>query len=139
VLTLEEPSCWAVGEYPDAIGWNVEGYSIMVECKMSVTDFRRDKHKPSKQMAKMGGLETMGRERWFLTPAGLLRPDMLPDGCGLLEVRGKTLQVRRVHDASTAERHGRQDAELPLLLHAVRKEAWAAGFDGRKVRLTCST
>lgn len=128
-LVVQEGQCWSVGEFPDAIGWMPDGRSILVECKTSRSDFHADKRKISKQ----SGRETMGRERWYLTPRGLLSPEDLPDGYGLLETRGKHL--KRVVRADETERPGRQEAELPLLISAARKEAWGAGWVGRQVRL----
>lgn len=133
VLSFQEANCWGIREFPDAIGWTIDGYSILVECKTNLKDFHRDKHKPAKYLAKASGGETMGRERWFLTPAGLLAPEQLPEGSGLLEVRGRVL--RRVVEAATDERPGRQDAELPLLLWAARKQAWKRGYSARMVKL----
>jgi hypothetical protein len=68
----------ACPETPDAIGWRVGGaHSVLVECKTSRADFKRDNEKL--------GLR-MGHERYYLAPAGLLREDEIPEGWGLLEV-----------------------------------------------------
>ncbi len=130
VLTLQEPQCYEISEYPDAIGWNVKGESILVECKTTRSDFHKDKAKACKQT----GRETMGRERWFLAPVGLLTAADMPDGYGLLEAHAT--RVQRVCEASTDERPGRVTAEMPILVWAARKEAWAQGWHGRQVRLT---
>ena len=131
VLVLQEVQCWSIDEFPDAIGWTLRTGSILVECKMSRGDFHADKRKRFRQRRR----ESMGRERWYLTPPGLLNASDLPEGYGLIELHGRT--VRKIVEAATAERPGRQDAEMPLLLHAVRKEAWGAGWKGRMVRLAC--
>jgi hypothetical protein len=137
VLVLQEPSCWAVREYPDAIGWSLEGESVLVECKMSVPDFRRDRFKESKLAAQEQGKETMGMERWFMTPPGLVKAEMVPEGCGLLEVRGRV--VKRIVEAHAVERPGREAAELPLLINIVRRAAWKeAGLKERMVRVQCA-
>ncbi len=117
-LVLVEPQQWTVGEFPDAIGWTPDGYSVLVECKVSRSDFHADKRKPSRRQAK----ESMGRERWYLTPPKLLREEDLPPGYGLLESRGKI--IRKVVLAAKSERPGRQAAELPLLVKAGRKNGW---------------
>lgn len=128
-LVMAEPQCWAVREFPDAIGWTVQGYSFLIECKVSREDFRRDKHKPSKRT----GLETMGRRRWYLTPPGLLWVEDLPYGFGLLETKGR--RIKEIVKASSDERPGREAAELPLLINATRTQVWLRGFKGRRVRL----
>jgi hypothetical protein len=71
------------GEEADAIGWR-GGYSILVECKVSLSDLRRDKHKPSRRYPELG----MGLERYLLVPLELrdkvVEKDLLPEGWGLL-------------------------------------------------------
>lgn len=130
-LVLEEAQCWSVNEFPDAIGWHTDGRSILVECKMTRSDFHADKRKTCRRT----GAETMGRERYYLTPVGLLSAADMPEGYGLLETRGS--RVWKIRPANIDERPGRIAAELPLVIHAARKEAWDAGHQGRNVRLTC--
>lgn len=91
VLTERSPRwCW---ESPDAIGFRSPGIVSVIECKVSRADFMRDAHKPH---AKAG--LTMGDERWYMTPPGLLDPAGLPADHGLLEVH--PLQVRTVVKAT---------------------------------------
>lgn len=70
-------------EIPDAIGWGPGG-SVLVECKTSIEDFRADQRKPSRRAPHVG----IGQFRYYLTPKGLLSGQTLPEGWGLLEVRG---------------------------------------------------
>ncbi len=60
-------------ETPDAIGWKY-GQSILVECKVSRSDFHANKDKPSVR-AGIG----MGRQRYFLCPEGLIKVGDLDD------------------------------------------------------------
>lgn len=131
VLVMLEAQAWAVNEFPDAIGWTIDGYSVLIECKTSRSDFLRDRHKISKR----DGVETMGRERWYMTPPGLLKAADLSEGCGLLEVHGRS--VRRVHEASVEPRPGCADAEVKLLVIAARREAWNREHDSRRVTVVC--
>ena len=55
---------------------------------MSRSDFHRDKKKHFRRNPWQG----MGQERWYLTPAGLLKPSDLPEDWGLAEVRGKVIR-----------------------------------------------
>lgn len=66
-------------EAPDAIGW-IGGWSVLVECKASRSDFYRDRRKRS----RIDGAG-MGQERYYLTPPRLLKADMIPEGWGLIE------------------------------------------------------
>lgn len=67
------------GEQPDAIGWR-DGLSILVEAKVSLSDFRADRRKKFRIDPVMG----MGDWRFFIAPAGLLDGQPLPAGWGLL-------------------------------------------------------
>ncbi len=133
-LVMLEANCYAIREFPDAIGWRVNGYSILVECKVSLTDFNRDRHKPAKRSAQRNGKETMGRERYYLAPPGLLTADDMPEGYGLLQPGMDRLVV--IKRADTDERPGRQAAEAPLLINRARRQGWDfARQDTRHVRM----
>jgi len=71
------------GEEPDALGLS-SGDSCLIECKTSRADFLADKKKWHRRNPKFG----MGTWRYMLCPKGLLSPDEMPEGWGLLEVRG---------------------------------------------------
>lgn len=66
-------------ELPDAIGFR-SNVSIMIECKNSRSDFDRDKLKKTRISPDLG----MGDWRFYLCPQGLILPDDLPYGWGLL-------------------------------------------------------
>jgi hypothetical protein len=87
-VVLSEQSC-ASGETPDAIGWKRGCHSVTVECKVSRADFLADREKPFRRKPEQG----MGCERFYLTPAGLLRPEELPTGWGLLELRARSVEM----------------------------------------------
>ncbi|MFA4971156.1 MAG: hypothetical protein WC683_00990 [bacterium] len=70
----------ATSETPDAIGWTSRE-SIVVECKVSREDFFRNEKKAHERAGS-----SVGDEKWFLTPEGLVRPGEVPEGWGLLEV-----------------------------------------------------
>ena len=87
-VILSEQSC-ASGETPDAIGWKRGCHSVLVECKASRADFLIDREKPFRRKPESG----MGCERFYLTPAELLRTEDLPVGWGLLELRGRIVEI----------------------------------------------
>lgn len=103
---LAEPGYGYPSEVPDVIGWT-NRISVVVECKATRADFLKDKRKPGRrrELADGGGasLGGLGDERWYLTPRGLIGPAELPEGWGLLEVRGK--QIRRVVQAPRRHPH----------------------------------
>src|SRR5258708_22147099 len=114
-VVLSEQSC-ASGETPDAIGWKRGCHSVTVECKISRADFLADQEKPFRRKPEKG----MGCERFYLTPAGLLAPEELPAGWGLLELRGKSVEAvcasfKKLR-SSAGFRH-----EMNLLLASLRR------------------
>jgi hypothetical protein len=89
VVATEIATSSATGESPDAIGW-WGGWSHLVECKASRSDFLADKRKPFRIDPAQG----LGDYRWYMAPPGLISPEELPAGWGLLEVHAN--QVRMV-------------------------------------------
>jgi hypothetical protein len=87
-VVLSEQCC-SSGETPDAIGWKRACHSVVVECKISRADFFIDKEKPFRRKPSVA----MGCERFYLAPAGLLRPEELPPGWCLLELRGRYVET----------------------------------------------
>jgi len=125
-VVAEELRGWSIDEFPDAIGWTPKGYSIIVECKTSRSDFHADKRKPcrvgDRQFQRSGHygwgqpprFETAGHERWYLAPEGVLDAACLPFGCGLLVPRGR--RMLRVVEAAVIGRPRAADAEVPMLV-----------------------
>lgn len=125
-LVLTEFTC-ATMETPDAIGWRIsEGWSVLVECKTSRADFRRDLLKPSRVDLALA----IGQERWYLTTPGLIRPEELPETWGLLEAGVKVRVRKRCPSGPEAgNRWSRgpisreiQANELPFLLSVYRRK-----------------
>jgi hypothetical protein len=88
-VVLSEQACVS-GEMPDAIGWKRACHSVLIECKITRSDFLVDRGKPFRLKPEQG----VGCERFYLVPAGLVRSEELPQGWGLLEHdRGKIQTV----------------------------------------------
>ena len=68
-------------EQPDAIGWRSD-VSILVEVKVSRSDFLADAKKHFRSNARSG----MGDWRFYMCPPGIIQLDDLPEGWGLLWV-----------------------------------------------------
>ena len=107
---LLEPGYGSTGEIPDAIGWQGNGRSVLVECKVSRSDFLSDKAKPFRAS---GG---MGAERWYMVPAGMVERDEVPEGWGLLLFHHRSERVvKAVHpptDNMLGERGLRKERTL---------------------------
>lgn len=100
-------------ENPDAIGWTPGGNSVVIECKASRSDFKRDEEKPHRDGPGMGNI------RYFLASQGVLSDDVMPEGWGLLECSPARITVR--HPA-TIRGHEAKDwqSEMRLLVRAAR-------------------
>ena len=106
---------------PDAIGFRKpagsrKGWSVLVEAKISRSDFRADREKMIHRLPD----SCPGQERWYLTPPGMLRAEEIPPGWGLAEVGKRSVRV--VVEAPKGEPvHGRAVADMGILLSAVRR------------------
>jgi hypothetical protein len=114
-VVLSEQSC-SSGETPDAIGWKRACHSVVVECKMSRADFFTDQEKRFRRKPEVG----MGCERFYLSAAGLLRPQELPAGWGLLELRGRTVEMASPSTKKLRSAIGFR-CEMNLLLASLRR------------------
>jgi hypothetical protein len=114
-VVLSEQACMS-GEMPDAIGWKKACHSVLVECKVSRADFLADRSKPFRQRPELG----VGNERFYLAPRGLILPEELPSGWGLLEYHG-----RQVNMLVPSRKKLRTDegfrCEMNLLLASLRR------------------
>lgn len=84
-IALNEVGAVGDTELADAWGyrWGWQGGSVLVESKVSRSDFLRDKHKPHRRQEPGVGL---GDFRYYICPEGLINIDDLPDRWGLLWV-----------------------------------------------------
>jgi len=114
-IVLSEQSC-ASGETPDAIGWRRGCHSVIVECKISRADFFIDQEKPFRRKPERG----MGCERFYLAPTGLLDQKELPTGWGLLEIRGKSVEMVCASSKKLRSAAGFRH-EMNLLLASLRR------------------
>ena len=72
-------------ETPDAIGFKGGVFTILIECKVSRSDFFSDKKKSFRIRPETG----MGAYRYYMCPKGLIKPEELPEKWGLLYVNEK--------------------------------------------------
>jgi hypothetical protein len=114
-VVLSEQAC-ASGEVPDAIGWKRACHSVLVECKISRADFLCDRQKPWREKQKIG----VGCERFYLTPAGLIREQELPQGWGLLECRKRQVELVKPSAKDLRTAAGFR-YEMNLLLASLRR------------------
>jgi hypothetical protein len=114
-VVLSEQACVS-GEMPDAIGWKLACHSVLVECKVTRSDFLADRAKPFRQKPEKG----VGCERFYLVPNGLIGTGELPPGWGLLELhRGR---IETIHSSAKNLRTASGfRCEMNLLLASLRR------------------
>lgn len=105
----------ANSEVPDVIGFR-HGFSVLLECKATRSDFLSDKKKYFRRVPEAG----MGDVRYFFTPKGLISESELPEGWGLLECSSMSSSVRLIKKSegfSDADKRG----ELVMLASVIRR------------------
>ena len=103
-------------EQPDAVGFKDGGFSCLVECKASRSDFLRDKDKPFRKDPATG----IGTMRVYLTAPGVCTPAELPEGWQLIEALDLDTLVLR-HGAK-----GCLEMNKDFIFH---KKLWQAEWD----------
>lgn len=113
-------------ENPDV--WGTNGYdSTLIEVKTSRADFLRDRKKFFRQ--KQGEKYACGNLRYFLTPAGMVKPDEIPTSWGLLEWDNGQINVVKEAQNIPCQNH----SELAILCSIMRREKVRTGiFNYRK-------
>ena len=114
-IVLSEQSCCS-GEIPDAIGWKGRNHSVVVECKLSRSDFLIDADKAWRAHSECA----LGCERFYLAPAGLIACSELPIGWGLLEIRGREVRTVQKSKKNLRSPEGLAN-EMNLLLSSLRR------------------
>lgn len=99
-------------ETPDVIGWH-GCHSVLVECKTSRADFHADKEKCFRREEERG----MGDVRFFAAPVGVLTPEDIPDGWGLLELDERCVRVKKEPQSKKANKA----AEVIMLVSVIRR------------------
>lgn len=87
-IVLSEQYC-ASGEVPDVIAWKASCQSVLVECKASRGDFLADAHKPF----RVNPEQALGSKRFYCAPAGTISAAEVPKQWGLLECRGREVEM----------------------------------------------
>lgn len=123
-----------LGEIPDNIGFRNEGRdSLVIECKVSRSDFLADKKKPHRQPARAH--TALGSYRWYMSEPGVIEVDDLPPGWGLLHVVARRVQLitgaepQRTYWPNSEDvwRHNRGTREMQLMFSMLRRMQMSLG------------
>lgn len=115
-VTLPEFFSWNA-ELPDVIGFNRDR-SLLVECKVSRSDFLSDKKKHFRIFPDQG----MGDYRYYCCPKGMIKKEELPEGWGLLYVYPSG-HVRQIVESQWHDKNLK--AEHYLLFYYARRANFA--------------
>jgi len=109
----------STSEIPDAIGWN-GSHSTLVECKVSVTDFKNDHRKPARRHSRF----CMGNNRYYMVPADLvdfaIAIENSPEGWGVIKAVRNSCRVIIQSDNFPEVA---KDREILLLISSIRRIA----------------
>jgi hypothetical protein len=100
-------------EIPDVLAMQSGAHSVLVECKVSRSDFLSDKDKFFRRQEEYG----MGDKKYYAAPAGLIKPSELPEGWGLLEVE----ETRTREIVKPQPKEGCKRRECLMLMSALRR------------------
>lgn len=85
-IVLTEFVCQGSDEIPDVIGFS-RTHTNVIECKVSLEDFRADLLKSHRHGSGMGDW------KMYLCPAGLISPEQVPPDWGLLYCYPKIIKI----------------------------------------------
>lgn len=137
-ITFSEVATTTGGSWPRRIDffamhpWPSKGLrSVAVEVKVSRSDFMRELEDPTKRQPWEG----LVSETWFAVPCGLVQPDEVPEGWGLLERLSNGKLRRKVLPQQRQVESYPPGFVAELLRHAHRAEAETLILNGRPVRM----
>jgi hypothetical protein len=106
-------------EIPDAIGWKRAAYdSVLIECKRSRSDFLKDFSKPHRKDG-----DGVGNYRYYFATKGLLKPEEIPEGWGLLECHDyQVRQIKKAGKRFDLSRHC-QHLEKRMMYQALHRQS----------------
>lgn len=124
-VVFKELNCGS--EYADVIAFG-QSRSVLIEVKVSRSDFFADFKKPFRKYPERG----MGKYRYYCCPEGLIKQHELPTGWGLIYVnRNKAICVHKPVIEHTNERGNKyramysfeynQEAERAVMYSALRR------------------
>ncbi len=147
-VAFKELYTGSTDEIPDVIGFGSWGHSVLVEVKVSRSDFLCDKNKSFRKNPQLG----MGTRRYYCCPSGLIKKEDLPEGWGLVYVnpKGKAVCVHRPtkpnpefegsmvwynHEKNMRAEHGLMYSALRRLhIRGLIKEIYTPGNDMMSTR-----
>lgn len=84
-------------EIPDVLGWYSQWASILIECKVTFSDFKNDQRKSFRNGKNSKGEAGLGNNRFYMVPIALKEKVMplIPEQWGLLVATEKRILVEK--------------------------------------------
>ena len=129
-FTLSELKNFGTAEIPDVIGFRpgagCQHGSVVVECKTSRADFLADAKKPFRVNPETG----VGAYRFYMSPAGVILPEDLPERWGLIAVKNSKAAMVTGPEGNAWSHFGKEfhfadrniAAEWGILASALRRQ-----------------
>lgn len=112
-IVLPEYSCSA-NSIPDVIGISADRTTVL-ECKVSRSDFKADAKKGHRRY-----INQLGNSRFYLVPTGLITPEEINNGWGLLYCHDHKITIEKESDWFTETRN----QEYRVLYSLIRRIAY---------------
>lgn len=103
----------AAQEIPDVLVFESGAHTVLLECKISRSDFLTDKGKYFRRQEDYG----MGERRYYVAPHGMIQPEELPKGWGLYEVDEKYVREK----VEAEYKYANKTKECIMLMSALRR------------------
>lgn len=112
-------------EIVDVLGFGAWNHSVLLEIKVSRTDFLKDKNKPFRKNPEQG----VGKYRFYCCPKNLIKIEELPENWGLIYYENNKLEI--VHNPYCSSLNGNifkggfnynKDAERAIMYSALRRK-----------------
>ena len=104
-IVLPEYRCYA-DSIPDIIGLNHDK-TVVIECKVSHPDYLNDQRKGHRRHAIQ-----LGNLRYYLCPVGLLHPEEINNGWGLLYCHSHKITIEKQSDIFAKEQTRPQEYQV---------------------------
>ncbi len=104
-------------EEPDVLGFHGK-FTTLIECKATRSDFFADRNKIYRYYDPGAG---MGTYRYYLSYPGVIKPDEMPVGWGLWEVKPGGKRIKQVRESKSFHTQKNNDNELQILVSIIRR------------------
>lgn len=106
-------------ETPDVMGWTRRGASYLIECKISIEDFKADKKKTGNRIPEF----KMGNYKYYFCLLELVvqLENKIPDGWGLISVHVPLKRPIFAIEKECSYQEGNKNEEILMLLSGYRR------------------